>query len=318
LIIFTPRIKFTFELRLGAALSWKGHDLASIRVRGQFSGPGRWEISGSASFTLLLWEVEVGFSEAWGDAPAIELTDGAVLPEIIAALSSKDAWHATLPGGPTSATFRQIGDQEAVMVHPLGRLEGRQKVVPFGLTIEKVRAIRPTDATRFDIGEVRIGDDAVTFTRAQEHFARGEFFNLSEDAKLTTPSFERFDAGIQIGTDRFTAPSSISFDPEYETVYLEQPDVVEIGLISNVLILDHVRMGAAARTTAALDERLVGAERLEIKVIDAPHRIADAGTLTTIAGDGEAGGTNYSVAAQQAEHIPGAVVVEAAEIVGVS
>lgn len=315
LFIFTPRFSFVIEFRLGAAVSWKGHDLASIRVRGVLSGPGRWEVEGTATFKLLFWDIEIGFKEAWGDAPPVPLVDGPILPDVIAALADPASWHATLPGGRQLVTLRLRGDDEVVVAHPLGALEGRQKVVPFGLAVEKVRGTRPTDATRFDLGEVRVGGSVVSAARAQEHFARGEYFVLSEDDKLTTPSFERFDAGVRVGSDDVAAGPALAFDPEYETAYLEQPDVVEVVRLDGAFLLGQVKLSAGARSKGSLAKRLIGSESAGIAVADTAYVAADATTLT-MATDGEAFRGTYSQASAHASAQGGRlIVVDAAELV---
>lgn len=310
LFIFTPTFHFTIEFRMGAAVSWNGHDLASIRVRGELSGPGRWEITGEASFSILCWEVEIGFHEAWGNAPALPLTDAPILPEIIEALQRDDAWHASLPGGLPFVTVRQLDDR--LVAHPLGHLEGRQKVVPFGLTVERVREIRPTDANRFEVTEVRVGGVSVPIETTQEHFARGEYFDLSEDAKLTTPSFERFDAGVRVGSDDYTAGAAVAFDSEYETAYREQPEVREFGVLSGLFLLEQVRYAAVARSGPLLASQLAG-PGVGITVADAPHVLATSGTLN-LSGQATAM-LNYSLAVEQAMSTRAdVVVVEFAEL----
>src|SRR5690606_8031693 len=44
LFVFDPRFHFSFAFRVGAAISWKSWDLAAIRVSGEITGPGRWEV----------------------------------------------------------------------------------------------------------------------------------------------------------------------------------------------------------------------------------------------------------------------------------
>jgi hypothetical protein len=315
LFIFTPRFCFIIDFRMGAAVSWKGHDLASIRVKGSLSGPGRWEVEGTASFKILFFEVEIGFKEAWGDAPPVPLVDGPILPDILAELADPTSWHASLPGGRQLVSLRVLGADELVVAHPLGALEGRQKVVPLGLTIEKVRGTRPTDGFRFDVGEVRVGGNAVAKTLAKEHFARGEYYTLSEDDKLTSPSFERFDAGVRIGSDAFVAGPAVGFDPDYETFYLEQPDVFEMVRIDGMFLVGQVKYSATARSKGALAGRLAGSNSVAINLADTEYTTAIAGSFTH---GGTTDGT-YSQALADADAQPGAMlVVESAELVASS
>ena len=103
-----------------------------------------------------------------------------------------------------------------MLAHPLGSLVGVQKVVPLGIDIDRVGRSVPSDGNRFDITGATVGigggGDRVGFR--DEHFARGEYLDLTEEDKLSKPSFERFRAGIAVSTDDFGVPASaVAFEP---------------------------------------------------------------------------------------------------------
>lgn len=305
LFIFDPRFHFTFEFRVGAAVSWKKWDLLAVRVRGMITGPGRWEVVGAASFAVLFWDVEIDFDVRWGDAPAVALPEAPVLPRIIEELVSADAWSSSLPDGRARVTLRDAG-MDGVVVHPLGRLTGRQSVVPLGVDIERVGPTRPSDGNRFVVEQVSVGGASVTATPVTEHFARGEFFDLAEDEKLTSPSFERFDAGIAFGTaDYLLGPSEVSFEAEYETAYLEAPDTTFRSRLAPELLDRMSLLGAVARADVARMASLAGRERLDFTVRPTPRVILDAETLQVV---GEARST-FTHAAQEARSRGGSLLV---------
>lgn len=302
LFMFEPRFHFEIDFRVGASIRWKDWDLASVRVTGRLTGPGRWEVVGSASFTVLFWDVDIDFNVGWGDAPLEVVPEAPVLPRILQSLSERDSWHTSLPSGRPLVTLRQVTDT-AVVAHPLGQLQVVQKVVPFGITVDRVGKTRPTDGNRFDLTGVRVGDVDVVPTRTKEHFARGEFLNLSDDQKLTSPSFERFDAGAVVGTDGFVAPvaAEIAFEPEYETGYLEQPDVHEIVRLPGALLYEQARLGAASHSLLRRPDKLAGSTHLAVSVADTDHVVADAISLNDVgAALGSTGGLNFTEATQLA------------------
>jgi hypothetical protein len=322
LFMFEPRFHFEIDFRVGAAIRWKDWDLASVRVTGRLTGPGRWEVVGAASFTVLLWDVDIDFAVAWGAAPLEPVPAAPVLPRVLQALSAPDSWHTSLPSGRPIVTLRQV-DAAEVVAHPLGQLQVQQKVVPFGITVDRVGRTRPTDGNRFDLTAARVGDRDVPITRTREHFARGEFLDLSEDQKLTSPSFERFDAGAAVGTDELVAPvtAEIAFEPEYETAYLRQPAVKEIARLPGHLLYEQARWGAAARGLLRRSERLIGEHLLDVQVTEPVHVVADAETLLDVTpdrapGSGPAVALNFTEAAELTRGASGRLLVmEAVEMV---
>jgi hypothetical protein len=51
----------------------------------------------------------------------------------------------------------------------------------------------------------------------QDHFARGQFFAMTDDEKLSKDSYERHDSGVAAGSAQVKAGASSSLDAEYET-----------------------------------------------------------------------------------------------------
>lgn len=317
LFLFQPRFHFDIEFRVGASISWQGWDLAAVRVQGRLTGPGRWEITGSASLKVLFWEIAIDVDVGWGDVPLDALPEVAVLPQVLAALTDPQGWHASLPAGRPYVTLRQV-TAGPVLVHPLGSLEVTQKVVPLGVAVDRVGKSRPSDGNRFDLTAVRLGSRAVPRALTSEHFARAEYWQISEGEKLTAPSFERFDAGARFGTAGFVVPAGadVSFDPEYETGYLEQPDVAEISLVPGAFLVQQAVWGAAATSALRRAAKTVGGQGLGVAVAPSRHAVADAATLadrtTAVAG---VGALTWTAAHQAAGTTGRFVVVEAVELV---
>ena len=93
LFIFEPTFHFEIDFRVGASVRYKSISLASLKVRGTLSGPGRWEVDGHASISLFFFDVDIDFEVAWGEAAAPALPgvkvdredrDGSVRPGVLA------------------------------------------------------------------------------------------------------------------------------------------------------------------------------------------------------------------------------------------
>jgi hypothetical protein len=147
------------------------------------------------------------------------------LQELEAALSDLRNWSATLPADRSMlVTLRQLSTAETngkVLAHPLGELTVRQKVLPFGITLQRFGASVPTTPGPFDLSRFKLGaNQFVQFKpefMVRDAFARGQFVNLTEDEKLSSPGFEFFRCGqTHIGTDTITYEEASKQEASFE------------------------------------------------------------------------------------------------------
>ena len=110
---FEPVLHFTIDFRVGASIKYRGHRLAAVKVTGTLRGPGHWEVSGHASFSILFWDVSIGFELDWGDVvAALPSALIAVGAQLVAALSDVVNWAAEIPvGGSALVTLRTAGQR---------------------------------------------------------------------------------------------------------------------------------------------------------------------------------------------------------------
>jgi hypothetical protein len=320
LFVFQPVFHFEIDFRVGASIKYKSLSLMTLTVKGILSGPGHWLVTGHASFSVLFWDVDIDFEVEWGDAPSLPLPTVAVRPLLIAALRSPDNWQCQLPvGSDAIVTLRQPLTND-VLAHPLGELSVLQRVVPLGVDIDRVGSSRPSDGNNFDIPTVEIGTPgsdgfrSVTPSYREEHFARGEYLDLTEEEKLSTPSFERFRAGVSLSSDAYvTADSQIAYDPELETLYLGQPEEREVGRISDLIFTKMSRFGAASYSPLRVGAKLAADDSLVIQVTPPLFTVAGATDLNELSGQDAGAQTVATQAAKRAG--TAAVAVELAELV---
>ena len=270
-----PVFAFEIDFRVSASIRWRGRRLASVQVKGVLRGPGRWEVTGRASFSILFWDVDIGFELAWGEVAAALLATVAVGAELVAALADRGNWAAELPvGGDALVTLAAATPSAGtVAAHPLGELSVTQKVVPLGVDITRVGTALPSDGTRFDIATVTVaGRDTGPPRFRDEHFARGRYLDLDPEEKLSTPSFERFRAGITLSSGEFSAASDqVAFDPEFETVYLgEQPPAPQPDAVSPLILVLQAQLGSASWSALRRDDRLAPAAVLNRVEVSEP------------------------------------------------
>jgi hypothetical protein len=218
LIIVSP-FSFEFDFSAGFDVSFEGHSLCGLRVDGLFSGPRPWHLHGEASIDILFFSVSVGLDLTWGDATPAILPRRAVLPDLLPALADPRNWQAALPDGATLAVTLASPkpDDKTLRVHPLGVLSVREKVVPLDLAITRYGNAAPSDGNYFSLSG---GDVQGTI---QDYFAAGQFLTLSDADKLSAPSFEKYDAGVTIGSPAIMAGADSSRTVVYEERYIDVP-----------------------------------------------------------------------------------------------
>jgi hypothetical protein len=325
---FEPRFHFEVDVRAGVAVKYKGHNLASVDLKGTFSGPGLWRITGSVSFEILFWDIEKSFDESIGSAPETPAISIDVAALVRQELSKPGNWTAQLPaGGQGMVTLGSIEGVEGVLAHPLGQLQVTQRVAPLGLTLQRFGHAQVAGANRFEIAEVRVGSQVLgSPPTVTESFARSHFVEMSEEEKLAQPSFERFTSGIAVGSDVFTvAPDQPVGTLEYETHYLGKDERFDRYTVRFVdvrarLSADDLRvaatLGAVARSDLHRVDRTRPPDAAQIAVTDAPLAAATTtGMATTQMFTGTA---RYSsaVAAEQLDGDAGLQLVEAFEVAG--
>ena len=75
--------------------------------------------------------------------------------------------------------------------------------MPLNIDISRFGQAAPAGARRFTISSVSLGGQSQTTEPVKEFFAPAQFFEMSDDEKLSRPSFEPMAAGVTIGSAEF-------------------------------------------------------------------------------------------------------------------
>jgi len=216
---------FHFEADISGslALTGGGEDLTSVSVQATLSGPAPWNVAGSFKIHILFFDISKSFSETWGDdAPPEQIAAVNVSQLVSASLVDPRSWEAKLPYGISAfVTTRANGDQTSIIAHPAAHLEVHQRTAPLDLDIVCFGGAQISGATKFTISSLGIGGQNVSVVSIQDDFAPAQFFQLSDDEKLSRPSFEQHDAGIQSDANLLTTGPSIVKPISYETFYID-------------------------------------------------------------------------------------------------
>lgn len=224
LIIFSP-FSFEFDFSAGFDVSFEGVSLCGLTVDGTFSGPRPWHLHGDASIHILFFSVSASLDITWGDSTPAILPSKPVLPDLLPAFQDPRNWSTALPDGTTQAVTLSTPkpDDKTLRVHPMGTLSVRENVVPLDLPITRYGNATPSDGNYFAISDVQIDGHEETKQNFQDYFAPGQFLTLSDADKVSHPSFERYDAGIKIGSTEIVSGADAPRTVFYEERYIDEP-----------------------------------------------------------------------------------------------
>jgi hypothetical protein len=262
--VLIQRDPFAFLAEFSAQVQLKrgSTNLFKVRVEGALAGPRPLHVKAKATFEILWWDVSVRVDRTLvsGEPPPLPAPVD-VLPLLLAALGLAGSWVARLPAGQQQGvTLRGRPDLAgAILLHPLGRLTVHQTVVPLGMDISRFGDAAPAGARRFTI--TRVNPDGQTESPAvvRDFFAPAQFFEMSDDEKLSRPSFESLPAGVSLGAEGV----AISASPhdwlevpaiEFETIIVGQepdggqPPAPDLYRLTEALLDRQVRFGAAANS----------------------------------------------------------------------
>ena len=234
LIYFRP-FYFEADIGLSASVKYKNKNLAGVSLSFRLTGPKPWVAVGSACIDLKIIKFDIDFNYTWGGEQVVEAPPVILVVELldnlILELKKASNWAARLPDNFTSfEMLRAIGASEKdILVHPSGFLEIRQQTLPFNRSIEKYGQSTVKDSPKFLIKSIKIGEgNALTITNynLKEFFSRGQFENLTDEEKISTPDFELMSAGILLErADDFVMSAALESieSGTYEDIIINAP-----------------------------------------------------------------------------------------------
>ena len=218
-------LSFVVDIAGSIAVKAGGHTLLSVTLKMTLSGPQPWHARGRASFSILFFDVTVGFDLTIGEAgpPTLPQTVD-VAPLLLAALGDARSWGAQLPtGGEALVTLRTLPPTSDILAHPHGTLQVRQRLVPLERVLDRFGGDVPTGTRQFRITAATLGGEATQTEPLDDLFAPAQFSSLTNEEKLSQPSFTPMVSGVRIGERdvAFGSPLAVELDYEQVTILAE-------------------------------------------------------------------------------------------------
>ena len=219
LIQFDP-FQFIAEFSAQIQLKHGSTNLFKVRVEGALSGPRPLHLKAKATFEIFWWDISIRVDKTLveGEAPPLpEPID--VMPRLKEALRNRGNWKAQLPDRLEEVvTLRaNVGNATDVLLHPLGSLLVQQNTVPLNLEISKFGPSVPAGARKFRI----ITPNQASLEPVKDFFAPAQFIEMSDNEKLSRPSFESMEAGVVITSHAFLFTTKAADLLEVEAIEFE-------------------------------------------------------------------------------------------------
>lgn len=192
---------FIIQLSAGFSLKAVGVKLLTVKVKMSLEGPTPWRAKGTGSISLLFIKVSANFDKTWGDSKTTTLPEITILPLFIEQLQKKEQWSTALTHGKNLlVSLRKLDEatEDLLVLHPSGSLIFQQKLLPLDVSIDKIGNQKTADIKQLKINTATSNGTSLTVKKVNESFARAQYQNLSDADKLSKPSFEKMQGGVEI------------------------------------------------------------------------------------------------------------------------
>jgi hypothetical protein len=198
-------LHFVAEFHAKLQLKRGSRNLFKVELNGALEGPRPLRVSGKAKFEILWCDFTVRFDATLvkGERPPLPAAVN-VLVQLREALSSASSWSTQRSAMEThGVALRSLppgGGSAPIVLDPLGRIVVTQQVVPLntGADIEIFGSAPVSGDRRFAL-TASLDGTPLPSTPVQASFAPAQFFVMTDDEKLTAPSFQSMDAGCMFG-----------------------------------------------------------------------------------------------------------------------
>jgi hypothetical protein len=283
-------------------------NLFKVSVEGSLEGPRPLRVSGKASFEILWCDFTVRFDKTLVEGQRPPLPPAVnVLAELERALGDAQSWTTQRDAQQQhGVALRKLPPATtALVLDPLGTLTVKQQVVPLNTTrdIDTFGGAPVAGARRFQVSATLGGQATQTTGVVKDLFAPAQFFDMSDDEKLASPSFEEMQAGITFGTDAvsFDQAGMVASPLQFETIIIDaagqssRPKAARYTLSAQRLA-EHVRHSAVAKAPVRATgfARFRNAEAPQVASVQRVRWVVASVADTAIRAEGVSAGAGWS------------------------
>jgi hypothetical protein len=217
---------FVFSLSTNLSVTVFGKGLFTVGFSGFLKGPTPWHIKGKGKIGTWIFSLKVPFEHTWGGNQDTRLDPIEVYPLLEKEFNALTNWEARLPESSNIlVSLRKLGESasDQLVLHPVGKLRISQRKVPVNFKLDKVGNQRPSDFDRLDVDATLPGSGSLSISKVEEKFAIGQFKDLDETDKMSSPAFEPLESGIEIAVagEQMKTSQAVRRVIRYETIIID-------------------------------------------------------------------------------------------------
>ncbi len=235
LFIFSP-FSFTVDICASFAIGYSNAIILAAGLSGTLSGTAPWVIDGSVSFTFLFFHPSVSFHAVVGSAvqQAAPQSAGAVGAALTNALQTPANWSSGTPTGVinvVSINQPTPPDSNTILMDPVGTLSVKQSAVPLATPITAYNNSPQTPTLNINMTGVALAGatgatpqnlDPSQSQSIVDQFAPASYEILTDDQKLSSPSFQPLPGGVTVAPTYSNASVDNTGPPvNYVTKYVD-------------------------------------------------------------------------------------------------
>ena len=196
---------FSASISGAVAVLAGGEEIMSLGIDLLLEAPSPFHVQGGVSFKILFVRIKIGIDETFGssDAPAVPEFD--VAAEFNRQIGSARNWTAALPAQGAMLVQlvpRMTVGENDVLAHPSAVLEFNQRAIPLKQTLQRFGAAKPVGPVFFDVSGLRTTAGDLFGDPVRTEFAPAQFFELTNDQKMSSPAFKELDSGFRADAAR--------------------------------------------------------------------------------------------------------------------
>jgi hypothetical protein len=257
--------RLIIEFSAGVSIRKGRRVLFTLTLEGRFEGFRPICISGKVKFKILFISVTIPVTLNIGEARPDRLVDFDLGPKLVEQLRLDSAWGESRPlTSEQVASFGLGTSARRLAFRPSAQPSVRQGLAPLNLRLDRYESARLSGDTRFEITEFLINGQDPGTQPITDKFAPGQYFNLSDDQRLSRPSFETYGAGVQSADQGFEFGPGVEADLGYENILIDQRTDRRRRL--GDFMIDRATLAAALPFAVAASARLRLEDRFPVRL----------------------------------------------------
>jgi hypothetical protein len=196
---------FYFIVSMGGMIAIKsgGKTILTAGLDFTLQGPTPWKIDGKVYFEICKVKKSIKINKEYGKKLPEQNVDVLIEEILTTAIDNADNWQIINPRYADFVTIKGP-DEKAIFLHPTGSISMNQSSVPLNLTFVKFGNSKPKDFSKFYLDNFKIGNEVIEETKLKNGFAPSMYRVMTNEQKLSAPSFEEYESGFIVGTDKIS------------------------------------------------------------------------------------------------------------------